>query len=273
MAMKDSEKHEGQFAVITGASSGIGYELAKQFAKNGFDILITSLNPDHIEKAKDGLKDFGVGVETFAADLSTHEGIEALYAHIKSFNRPIDAVAINAGIGVYGEFKDTSLEDEHTLINLNIMCPVHLSKRIVRDMLAQGKGRILFTASVASTVPGPLMAVYNASKAFVFSFSEALREELSDSGIVVTALLPGATETNFFRRADMEHSKIGQMKKQPASEVAEAGYNALMADKDHVVAGMGNKIQTMMGKIMPETYKAKKEHDEAKPESKTAKQR
>jgi short-subunit dehydrogenase len=265
--MEKNKKYAGQFAVITGASSGIGYELAKQFAQNGFDILITSKDPAHIEKAKKNLHDFGVSISTFAADLATCEGIDRLYAEIKSKNRPIDAIAINAGIGVYGEFKDTNLDEEHNLINLNIMCPVHLSKLVIKDMLAQGEGKILFTASVAGTMPGPLMAVYNASKAFLLSFSYALREELKDTGVSVTALLPGATETNFFKRADMEHSKIGQMKKQPASEVAEAGFKALMSEDSHVVSGIGNKIQTAIGEILPETYKARKEHEQAKPDS------
>lgn len=262
------QENKGKFAVITGASSGIGYELAKQFAKNGFDILITSKNPDHIQKAKKNLHDFGVEIETFAADLATHEGIDDLYTKIKSMNRPLDAIAINAGVGVYGEFKDTDLEDEHNLINLNVMCPVHLSKLVLQDMVAQGEGKILFTASIAGTSPGPLMSVYHASKAFLLSFSYALREELKDTGVTVTALLPGATETRFFERADMEHSKIGQAKKQPASEVAEAGFKALMDNKDHVVTGLSNKIETVIGEIMPETLKAKRAYAETKPDPK-----
>lgn len=264
--MKQQKKYAGQFAVITGASTGIGYELAKQFAMNGFDILITSKEPSHIEQARKDLSEFGGQVESFAADLASCKGIDDFYAKIKSMDRAVDAIAINAGVGVYGEFKDTDLDDEHNLINLNVMCPVHLSKLVVQDMLDQGRGKILFTASVAATMPGPLMAVYNASKAFILSFSYALREELKDTGITVTALMPGATETRFFERAHMEHSKIGQMNKQPASEVAEEGFRALMKEKSHVVAGTSNKIQTVIGEILPETYKAKKEHDQAKPD-------
>lgn len=260
------KKYAGQFAVITGASTGIGYELAKQFAEHGFDILITSKDPMHIEDARRTLQEFDVQVETFAADLATYEGIEALYHKIKSTGRPLDAIAINAGVGNYGEFKDTDLDDDYTVIDLNIACPVHLSKRVIRDMVARGRGKILFTASIAGTMPGPLMSVYNASKAFLLSFSYALREELKDKGVSVTALLPGATDTKFFKRAHMEHTKIGKMKKQPPSEVAEAGFKALMDNEADVISGIGNKIQTAIGEILPETFKARKEHQQAKPD-------
>lgn len=257
------------FAVITGASSGIGYELARQFAMNGFEILITSKEPQRIMEAEQKLKDEGFRVESFAADLTQPGGVEALYDKIQSSGKPLDAIAINAGVGVYGEFKDTPWQEELNLLNLNVVSAVHLAKLAVRNMAARGEGRILFTSSIAGTMPGPLTAVYNASKAFLFSFSEALREELADTNVNVTALLPGATDTSFFERAGMEESKLNQMNKQSPREVAEVGFKALMADKDHVVSGLSNKAQVALGEILPESVKAKRHHNMAKPDPET----
>lgn len=264
------EPKTGKLALITGASTGIGYELARQFAQNGFDILITSQDPERLAEAKKLLEVYETGVESVAADLTKPAGVETLFEKFKSLNRPLDAAALNAGIGVYGAFKDTELDEEINLIELNVVSVVRLAKRVVREMVSQGEGRILFTASVAATMPGPLMAIYHASKAFVLSFAEGLREELKETGVTVTALMPGATETEFFRRAEMEHTKVGTMKKQTAAEVAEVGFKALMKDKDHVVSGFSNKIQTAIGEILPEVVKAKQMHAQTKPDPKAA---
>src|SRR5689334_12901417 len=163
------------FAVVTGASSGIGFELAREFAENGFDVLINAEDEGRLEEARRKLSAFGA-IDTLVADLATYEGVELLYAHIRSANRPLDAIAINAGVGVGGDFaRQTSLEDELRLIQLNVTSTVHLAKRVARDMVKRGEGRILITSSVASFLPSPFEAVYGASKAFVQSFAESLR--------------------------------------------------------------------------------------------------
>jgi short-subunit dehydrogenase len=199
-------------AVVTGASSGIGYELAKQFAQNGFDLLVTSTGSS-IDEAAQTFKGLGAQVETVQADLATYEGVETLYKQIQAAGRPVDAIAINAGVGVGGEFTKTDLQEELNLIELNVASTVHLAKRVVQDMVERGKGRILFTSSIVSQMPSPFQAVYAASKAFVHSFSEAIRNELKDTGVTVTALMPGATETNFFHRAGLDDTKVGADKR------------------------------------------------------------
>jgi short-subunit dehydrogenase len=241
------------FAVVTGASSGIGYELARQFADHGFDLLIAA-QQERIADAEQSLRAFGVSVESVRADLATYEGVEQLYARIQSAARPLDAIAINAGVGVGGDFsRATDLDAELNLIGLNVVSPVHLTKRIIKDMLRNGRGRILFTSSIAGTMPAPFEAVYGASKAFLTSFAQALRSEIQDSPVTITVLMPGATETEFFHRAGLDDTKIGASKKDDAAEVAKHGFEALMAGKDHVVAGsFKNKVQSVAGHALPD---------------------
>ncbi len=244
-------------AVVTGASNGIGYELAKQFAQNGFDLLVTATGPSINEAAK-AFEGLGAKVETVQADLATYDGVEALYNEIKATDRPVDAIAINAGVGVGGDFaRETDLKDELNLINLNVVSSVHLAKRVVKDMVERGNGRILFTSSIAALMPGPFEAVYSASKAFVHSFSEGLRNELKDTGVTVTALMPGPTDTNFFHRAEMDDTKVGASKKDDPAEVAKQGFDALMAGKDDLIAGsLKTKLQGTVSKVLPETANA-----------------
>jgi short-subunit dehydrogenase len=260
-------------AVVTGASSGIGYELAKQFAQNGFDLVVTATGAT-LEEAAQAFKQLGANVETVQADLATYEGVEQLYSKIQSTGRPVDAIAINAGVGVSGDFaRETDLKDELNLINLNVVSSVHLAKRVVKEMVARGKGRILFTASIAALMPGPFEAVYAASKAFIHSFAEALRNELKDTGVTVTSLMPGPTETNFFHRADMDDTKAGSSKKDDPAEVAKQGFEALMAGKDSIVAGsLMTKVQSAV-KFVPETISAEMHRKLTEPGSgkKTAK--
>jgi short-subunit dehydrogenase len=176
---------------VTGASSGIGLELARQFAQNGFDLLITATGPA-VDAAAVEVRNVGADVQTIQADLSTYEGVEELYEAIKATGRPVDAVAINAGVSLGGDFvRETRLKDELHLIQLNVVSTIHLAKRIMKDMVERGQGRVLFTASISATLPTPFEAVYGASKAFVLSFAEATRNELKDTGVIVTALMPG----------------------------------------------------------------------------------
>ena len=255
-------------AVVTGASSGIGYELARQFAQHGFDLLIAA-DSNKIETAEQQLKQLGAEVRSVQVALATYEGVEKLYQAIISAGRTVDSIAINAGVGVSGDFvRETSLEDELNLIALNVVAPVHLTKRVAKDMVARRQGRILFTSSIAGDMPAPYEAVYGASKAFLTSFSQAIRNELKDTGVTVTALMPGATETNFFHRAGMEDTKIGSGKKDDAAEVAKEGFEALMAGKDHVVAGsFKNKLQSLAGDVLPDAAVAQAHSKMSKPGS------
>jgi len=256
------------FAVVTGASSGIGYELAKQFAQNGFDLLVTSTGTN-IAEAAQAFEGLGAKVETVEADLATYDGVETLYAGIKATGRPVDAIAINAGVGVGGDFaRETDLRDELNMINLNVVSSVHLAKRVITDMVARGSGRILFTSSIAALMPGAFEAVYAATKAFLQSFSEALRNELKDTGVTVTALQPGPTETNFFHRAEMDDTRVGASKKDDPADVAKQGFEALMAGEDHVIAGsLKTKLQGVVAKALPATLNAEQHRKMAEPGS------
>jgi short-subunit dehydrogenase len=263
-----SSSTDRPLAVVTGASSGIGYELAKQFAENGFDLLVAAEDGGINERARD-FEGLGASVESVQSDLSTYEGVEKLYERIKAAGRPVEAIAINAGVGVGGDFtQQTDLKDELNLINLNVTSTVHLAKRVLPDMLARGKGRVLFTSSIAAQTPAPFEAVYAASKAFVYNFAESIRNELKDTGVTVTALLPGPTETNFFHRAGMDDTKVGASEKADPAQVAREGFEALMAGEDQVVAGMfKTKVQSVMAEVTPETVKAEMHRSLSEPGS------
>jgi len=263
------QENNGKFAVITGASSGIGYELARVFGKNGYDLLVTS-EDDGLQKAVAELQDLGVNVQSVQADLAEYDGVEQLWEAIKSSGRSVDAIAINAGVGVGGKFAETDLDAELNLIQLNVTSTVHLAKRVVKDMVARGSGRILFTSSIAGAMPAPLEAVYGASKAFVLSFSRSLRHELKDAGISVTALQPGPTDTNFFHRAGMDDTEVGSEGKytNDPAEVAQQGYDALMNNEDHIYASsMKTKMQGELGRFVPESVKAELHRKQAEPKS------
>jgi short-subunit dehydrogenase len=181
----------------------------------------------------------------------------------------VDAIAFNAGRGAGGDFvRDTDLRDELNIIDVNVTSTVHLAKRVLPDMVRRGEGRVLFTSSIASTMSGSFQAVYNASKSFVQSFSEAVRNELKDTGVTVTALMPGPTDTEFFERADMMDTKVGAGSKDDPAKVAEQGFEALMKGDDHVVAGsLKNKVQAVAAKAMPDTVKAETHRRMAEPGS------
>ncbi len=210
----------------------------------------------------------GAQVFTVACDLATFEGCEKLARMVEELGRPIDALLLNAGIGVGGAFIDNDLEDEMEMIMLNVMAVVHLSKRLIPAMIKRGQGRVLITASVASTSPAPYLAVYGATKAFDLSFAEALRAELEDTGVTVTALQPGATETEFFARADMLDTKVAEGKKDDPADVAKQGFEAMMAGKDKVIAAnFKSKMEGWMGELLPEPLKAKLQARQTKPSS------
>ncbi|MEQ0560021.1 SDR family NAD(P)-dependent oxidoreductase [Amycolatopsis sp. NEAU-NG30] len=252
-------------AVVTGASGGIGLELAKQFARHDFDVVVAAEDAG-LDAAAQEVRACGAQVEAVRADLADPEGVEQLVGRLAG--RPVEALAVNAGVGVNGEFAgDTRLEDQLTVVDLNVRSAVHLAKRVVPGMVGRGHGRVLFTSSVAGTSPGPYQAVYAASKAFLTSFSEGLRAEVKDKGVTVTALLPGPTDTGFFERADMEDTKLGAGPKDSPAEVAEAGFEALMAGKDKVVAGTKNKLQAAASRVLPDAAKAKQQGKLSEPGS------
>lgn len=254
-------------AVVTGASNGIGYELAKQFAQNGFDLVVTATGPS-INEAAQAFEESGAQVQTVQADLATYDGVETLYHQIQATGRSVDAIAINAGVGVGGEFTETDLQEELNLIDLNVKSVVHLAKRVVKDMVARNRGKILFTSSIAALMPGPFEAVYAASKAFVHSFSEGLRNELKDTDVTVTALMPGPTDTNFFHRAGMDDTNAGSSKKDDPALVAKQGFEALMADKHDVVAGsLKTRIQGNVSKVLPDPVSAEQHRQLTEPGS------
>jgi uncharacterized protein len=243
-------------AVVTGASSGIGLSLARQFVDHGFDVVVAA-EDDGIHAAAAELAHSGRSVDPVQADLSTPEGVEDLATHVANFGRPVDAAAINAGVGVGGRFVDTELEDDLRLVDLNVRSTVHLTKLLVRPMAQRGHGRVLVTASIAATAPGPFHATYAASKAFVHSFAEGIRYELKDTGVSVTSLMPGPTDTDFFDRADMNDTKVGQGSKDDPDEVAKDGFDALMSGKASVVAGsFSNRLQAEVSTHLPDTVAA-----------------
>jgi uncharacterized protein len=229
---------------------------------------VLAAEDDAITEAARTVAAHGVQVTPVQADLSEEDGVTRLHREAAATGRPFAAVAINAGIGVGGPFRDTRLEDDLRLIDLNVRGAVHLAKLVVPDMAARRAGRILFTSSIAATQPGPFQATYNASKAFLLSFSEALREELKDQGVSVTALMPGPTDTRFFTRANLTDTKLGQSTKDDPALVAEQGFAALMSGKDHVVAGsVKNKVMAGMAKLTPEALKARMHRTVSEPGS------
>jgi uncharacterized protein len=243
-------------AVVTGASSGIGLSLARQFVDHGFDVVVAA-EDDGIHAAAAELAHSGRSVDPVQVDLSTPEGVEDLATHVANLGRPVDAAAINAGVGVGGRFVDTELEDDLRLVDLNVRSTVHLTKLLVRPMAQRGHGRVLVTASIAATAPGPFHATYAASKAFVHSFAEGIRYELKDTGVSVTSLMPGPTDTDFFDRADMNDTKVGQGSKDDPDEVAKDGFDALMSGKASVVAGsFSNRLQAEVSTHLPDTVAA-----------------
>jgi short-subunit dehydrogenase len=208
-----------------------------------------------------------VAISIAQIDLAKPEGVDQLHKMIRDSGRPVDAAALNAGVGAGGDFvRETTLDADFSVIDLNVKSTVHLAKLLLKDMVQRGQGRVLFTSSIAATMPGTFNAVYNASKAFIQSFAQAVRNELKDTGVTITALMPGATETNFFHRAGMDDTKVGMAEKDDPADVAKTGFEAIMSGKDHVVAGsFKNKVQATMAHILPDTVTADLHRKQAKP--------
>jgi uncharacterized protein len=237
-----------KFAIVTGASTGIGFELAKICLKNEYDVLIAADEPE-IEQAAAALRQGSGVVEAVQADLTGPEGVDRLFAAANG--RRIDALLANAGRGLGRAFLDQDPDAWRRVVDTNITGTLLLVQKVGREMRQAGTGRILITGSIAGFMPGTYQAVYNGTKAFLDSFSFALRHELKDSGVSVTCLMPGATETDFFERADMMDTKVGQQKKDDAAMVAQTGFDAMIKGKGDVVTGWHNKLQSAIANITP----------------------
>jgi uncharacterized protein len=257
--MKDS-----RLAIVTGASSGIGYELALICAREGYELLIAADSPE-IEQAASQLRKLGASVSALEVDLAAREGVERLYGMIGG--RQVDVLMANAGHGLGGAFLDQDFDEIEHVIDTNITGTIYLLQRVGRDMRARGAGRILITGSIAGFIPGTFLAVYNGTKAFIDSFSFALRAELKDSGVTVTCLMPGATETDFFARADMLDTAVGQAEKDDPADVAKVGYEAMMRGDGDVVSGWKNKLQTVIANVTPAGILAEQHRKQAAPGS------
>jgi short-subunit dehydrogenase len=247
---------KGPLAMITGASSGIGFELAKQFAANGFDVAISG-SSERIHEAAAVLRGLGVEAFPYCADAATYDGVEGFWMFVAQLGRPVEAAVLNVGIAIGGAFVDNTLEDDLRVIAINVTGTVHMAKRVVQHMVPNGSGRILIVSSVSATQPTPFETVYGPSKAFGFSFAESLREELRETGVTVTALLPGATDTDFHANAGMAETAIGKAAKNNRHIVAKQGFEALMNDEDHVVGGSeATKQRAVENRTLPEPVKA-----------------
>ena len=249
-------------ALITGASSGIGFELAKQCAADGYDLLVVADEPD-IAQAAALLRRDGTVVEAIEADLSTTEGVDRLLDALNG--RPVDALLANAGRGFRDAFLDQPFDKARGIVDTNITGTIYLIHRVGRAMRARDRGRILITGSIAGFVPGSYQAVYNATKAFLNSFSWALRNELKDTNVTVTCLMPGATQTPFFARADMLETKVGEAEKDDPAMVAETGYAAMKRGDGDIVPGVKNKIISAASNILPAAVGAELHRAMSKP--------
>jgi uncharacterized protein len=259
----DSRQQTGRpLAIVTGASSGIGYHLAKRCAEKGFDLLIAADDPE-INKAANDFRARGASVDVVETDLATTQGVDELYEAIKG--REVEALLANAGHGLGHAFLDQDFEQARHVLDTNVTGTIYLLHKVGRDMRARGRGRILITGSIAGFMPGTYQAVYNGTKAFMDSFSFALRAELKDSGVTVTCLMPGATDTEFFARADMEDTKVGAGKKDDPADVARIGFEAMMKGEGDVVSGLKNKVMSAMAAVTPSGVLAEQHRKMAEP--------
>lgn len=255
-----------KFVMITGSTSGLGFELAKLFANDGYDVAMSG-SSDNIYKSAKKIESLGVEAYPFKADASTYDGVEEFWKFVKSKDRKLDSAVLNVGISIGGSFLENDLQEELKLIDLNIAGTIHMAKRVVQDMVPNKAGDILIVSSLSATLPTPYETVYGPSKAFGFMFAEALREELKETGINVTAMLPGATNTNFHHNAGMDSTYFGDEKNKNDKElVAQQGYEALKNKLDHVVCGdEATKKEAEENKKTPEDVKAARHAKKAKP--------
>lgn len=256
-----------KLALVTGASSGIGYWLAKELTARGYDLVVCSAG-ERLAEAVEDFRGGGATVTAISADLATRDGMDQLWRGVMDMGRPVDVACINAGIGVGGLFAETDLETELKMVELNCAGVVYLAKHVVKHMLELNAGKILITSSIAGEMVAPREAVYAATKAFDLSFAHSLRYELRDTGVGVTALQPGPTDTDFFHRAGMDNTQTGTEGKHESQpeDVARQGLDALFAGKDHVyAASFKTKMEGMLANAVPGSVKGAMHEKMAKP--------
>jgi short-subunit dehydrogenase len=249
-------------AVVTGASSGIGFELAKQCAAHGYDLIVAADRP--LQSAMEQLQSYGTEVNGLEVDLAQPDGIATLYSLIDG--NPVNVLIANAGHGLGKAFLDQEFEDIKHVVNTNVTGTLELIHTIGIDMRSRNSGRILITGSIAGFQPGTFQAVYNGTKAFIDSFAAALRNELKDTGVSVTCLMPGVTDTEFFERADLMDTKMGtQENKADPAEVAKIGFEAMMDGEADVIAGLKNKLMVAASAVTPASILAEQHRKLAEP--------
>ena len=256
-----------QTALITGASSGIGRELANCFAQDKYNLILVALEPDLLEKAASEIRQqHGVEVTTIVKDLFKRDAPFEVYNEIKSKGTQVDVLVNDAGQGQYGTFDTTDINRELDIIQLNIGAYVVFAKLYLQEFKARNAGKMLFVGSIAGELPGPLQAVYHGTKAFVNSFVESIQEENKDSNVVITNLLPGVTKTDFFNKAHMTQAKnVAEGQGMEAADVAKEGYKALMKGEGRIIAGVMNNVQVGFSKVMPDPLVAAQVHKQSKP--------
>jgi short-subunit dehydrogenase len=253
------------FAIVTGASSGIGLELARCCAREGFDLLIAADEGTVDDVAEELREIFKVDVKAVEVDLSTTEGVDQLCAAAQ--DRPVDALLANAGHGLGKAFLDQDFREARHVVDTNITGTIYLIHKIGNQMRTRGTGRILIIGSIAGFEPGAFQAVYNGTKAFVDSFAAAIRNELKETGVTVTCLMPGPTDTAFFERADLTDTDVGQDDKDNPADVAKAGFDAMMKGDDAIIYGWKNKLQVAASRLMPSSRLAEQHRKIAEPGS------
>ncbi|WP_210490132.1 SDR family NAD(P)-dependent oxidoreductase [Rufibacter aurantiacus] len=256
-----------QYALITGGTEGIGYELAKIFGQNGYNLILVARDQTELDqRAAELRQNHGVEVVTLAKDLFLRQAPFEVYDEVKARGLRVDVLVNNAGQGQYGEFVDTDINRELDIVQLNIGAYLTFTKLYLKEMVARNEGKILMVSSIGGEMPGPLQSVYHATKAFVTSFSEAVQDEIKETNVTLTKLLPGPTDTEFFHKADMEESKmVKEQDLDDPAKVAKDGYEALMAGKLEVISGMRSKMMVGATKLMPDNMVAATMHKMSKP--------
>jgi short-subunit dehydrogenase len=259
-----------KYALITGATQGIGYELARLFAQDQYNLVIVARHQQELDTCAAAFKQqYGIQVVTLAQDLSKREGPFAVCEAVQAQGLQVDVLVNNAGQGQYGEFVETDINRELEIVDLNIGAYLVLTKHFLREMVARNEGRILMVSSIGGEMPGPLQSVYHATKAFVSSFTEAIQNETKDTKVTITKLLPGATDTDFFRKAEMEEAKmVKEGSLDDPAKVAQDGYKALMAGEREIISGLKNKAMVAASKVMPDNLVSEAMHQQTKPSDK-----
>src|SRR4051812_20816262 len=266
--MATDNNNQNKYALITGGSSGIGYELAKCFAEDKYNLVLVARSQEELQqKAQELTQQYGVAVTTISKDLFDPKAPFELYDEVKSKGITVNVLVNDAGQGQFGKFVEQDIQRLLEIIQLNICSLTVLTQLFLKEMVARNEGKILQLASIASQLPGPWQAVYHATKAYVLSLSEAIISELKDTEVTLTALQPGATDTDFFNKAEMQDSKILDTKLSDPAAVARDGYNALMKGDDKVISGLKNKVMVGMSNVMPESMVAEQMNKMQEPKS------